>query len=488
LTDRPAATQPGPAATGRSPIGAPARPLTCGQRLRRALRLPKALCALRPVQRKRRVFSGGQSPMCLKRKLVRSAERSRQLRQLCRWIEKPSARPRLREGPLLGHCLEDLTAETEARAGGETQSRPPRTSLPPYPDSLRLPHFDRTASPAGQPGQSPSVPIPEPWAAHRPPTLTQVAAHPRPGPFALPGPASREILNRFLAAPSQVRARRALLSASWPRSARRPVSNGRSASGNLGPGGRASSAALAASAARPAGEMAARLARGLARFVQSRLGSAIGTGGPGRFDGATDWTLAALSAQPAGPGAPFDLLLRAAGAAAAAENWREGGPQGRRGAGGASSSNEAPARRPGAGPLTTGESFLHELAERSGERLEGARSPIESLPVPEAPAPRPEPPEGARQGFYPQTGALPLPEAGRGGGRPLVAPPLAADTPPTLLQPRFPFDAPSPFATATLRREAQRDEVDLAQEDLDLLAARIKRILDEEARRYGIDV
>jgi hypothetical protein len=39
-----------------------------------------------------------------------------------------------------------------------------------------------------------------------------------------------------------------------------------------------------------------------------------------------------------------------------------------------------------------------------------------------------------------------------------------------------------------LRHEALRDEAELVQEDLDSLADKMKRILDEEARRYGIQV
>jgi hypothetical protein len=43
-----------------------------------------------------------------------------------------------------------------------------------------------------------------------------------------------------------------------------------------------------------------------------------------------------------------------------------------------------------------------------------------------------------------------------------------------------------PVATMAVVAGA-REEMEV-HEDLDVLAARIKRILDEEARRYGIDV
>jgi len=45
-----------------------------------------------------------------------------------------------------------------------------------------------------------------------------------------------------------------------------------------------------------------------------------------------------------------------------------------------------------------------------------------------------------------------------------------------------------PVAADTARRFAWRDEVEQQQTDLSVLAAQVKRILDEEARRHGIDV
>ena len=45
-----------------------------------------------------------------------------------------------------------------------------------------------------------------------------------------------------------------------------------------------------------------------------------------------------------------------------------------------------------------------------------------------------------------------------------------------------------PVAADTARRIAWRDEVAAHETDLSVLAAQVKRILDEEARRHGIDV
>ncbi|MGZ5483345.1 MAG: hypothetical protein ACXWID_15340 [Pyrinomonadaceae bacterium] len=44
------------------------------------------------------------------------------------------------------------------------------------------------------------------------------------------------------------------------------------------------------------------------------------------------------------------------------------------------------------------------------------------------------------------------------------------------------------MATDNVRSGAWRDEVRAQETDLELLAAQMKRILDEEARRHGIDV
>jgi hypothetical protein len=114
--------------------------------------------------------------------------------------------------------------------------------------------------------------------------------------------------------------------------------------------------------------------------------------------------------------------------------------------------------------------------------------PTKSIPGPRTFSPPTLASRDAQHGFYPSTSSMPWPEAGLDRGEPLVAPPLAAEVPATLQAPRTLFEAPTPYAAATLRHEAIQDETDLIQEDLDLLADKIKRILDEEARRHGIQV
>lgn len=68
------------------------------------------------------------------------------------------------------------------------------------------------------------------------------------------------------------------------------------------------------------------------------------------------------------------------------------------------------------------------------------------------------------------------------------APPALTLSMPDLLPAVGPGAAVLPIAAETARYGAWRDEVSAPEKDLSLLAAQVKRILDEEARRHGIDV
>jgi hypothetical protein len=67
------------------------------------------------------------------------------------------------------------------------------------------------------------------------------------------------------------------------------------------------------------------------------------------------------------------------------------------------------------------------------------------------------------------------------------APPTAASSLPPLFSQQLAERPPFPVAAAIVRQDA-RQEGTAAEEDLSALATRIKRILDEQARRHGIDV
>jgi len=132
--------------------------------------------------------------------------------------------------------------------------------------------------------------------------------------------------------------------------------------------------------------------------------------------------------------------------------------------------------------------LLNNPAERSASGIPAWDAPFSTTPKGEAPAPVSQQPTGAKQGFYPQLGSLTLPAAGQPNFRPPLAPPLASEHNPTLLPPQEVFDAPTPIATALAQQAAKSDETLLLEEDLDDLADKIKRILDDEARRHGIQV
>ena len=68
------------------------------------------------------------------------------------------------------------------------------------------------------------------------------------------------------------------------------------------------------------------------------------------------------------------------------------------------------------------------------------------------------------------------------------APPSLTPSLPQLLPAVGPGAGTSPIAADAARYSAWRDEVNAQEKDLSLLAAQVKRILDEEARRHGIDV
>jgi hypothetical protein len=69
-----------------------------------------------------------------------------------------------------------------------------------------------------------------------------------------------------------------------------------------------------------------------------------------------------------------------------------------------------------------------------------------------------------------------------------IAPPALSQSLPPLLPTISQGGPVLPFAADIARRGAARDEAAAQEKDLSLLSAQIKRILDEEARRHGIDI
>jgi hypothetical protein len=69
-----------------------------------------------------------------------------------------------------------------------------------------------------------------------------------------------------------------------------------------------------------------------------------------------------------------------------------------------------------------------------------------------------------------------------------IAPPAAATSLPPLLPPQIAGKPSSLAATAIIQGVARQEEAAATENDQSALATKIKRILDEEARRHGIDV
>ncbi|HAA33616.1 MAG TPA: hypothetical protein DCE56_45175 [Cyanobacteria bacterium UBA8553] len=69
-----------------------------------------------------------------------------------------------------------------------------------------------------------------------------------------------------------------------------------------------------------------------------------------------------------------------------------------------------------------------------------------------------------------------------------IAPTVGISSLPPMLPPQRVHLPIPPVASAIIQQEVKQEETETTEDDLNVLAAKIKRILDEEARRYGIDV
>jgi len=92
------------------------------------------------------------------------------------------------------------------------------------------------------------------------------------------------------------------------------------------------------------------------------------------------------------------------------------------------------------------------------------------------------------QSFHPLTLPAAITEQLEWWSSPHFAPPSLTPSLPPLLPAVSPGSAFLPIAADEARRSARRGELNAEEKDLSLLAAQMKRILDEEARRHGIDV
>ncbi len=396
---------------------------------------------LQQCEQQARVFSGGRAPQCLERQIERQITYPRRLEQLCAWLEEAAQElPPLRREPLFGCCLGELIAvENEVR-----QAEPESAGTPLRPPGL-------------EPLQG-AIPKPRMQGATTTPSLMRKT--PQFPPRLRPPAASH--------APERAPA--------W---ASRPLASGEQVSpigkASMLPGQYKPSQAMHAWKERLAGRTRRSLMTSLevepaARLAQTGINGSLQPRGAGAHS-----RLGELEAQWAtslvGPAASLALLQRLAGSSQAPALI--GAPE-----------RMSPSGTP-LDPLTGGASGSN---GRPAQAAPGATSQPASVQEWWIPAPSMDP-----RGFYPEAGSQPLPEVAltplEGARRPHVIPPLAAENLPTLLPPQAVYDAPTPAASAAARSATRRDQdILLAQEDLSVLAERIKRILDEEARRHGINV
>jgi hypothetical protein len=115
-----------------------------------------------------------------------------------------------------------------------------------------------------------------------------------------------------------------------------------------------------------------------------------------------------------------------------------------------------------------------------------------SLPYSEREAEDPYPLMGsltpARETVQALAGAPHDPGESLAGPAPRFAPPQIAPTLPSLRPVQWPSVELIPAAAFTAERSARREEVEAGPDDLDELSRKLRRILEEEARRHGIEV
>ena len=434
------------------------------------------LCPPRP----RVVFAGGRAPACWRQQVRPTAAAPAALARLCGWMAEMAQEtgPKLRPKPLLGTCLAEMVGDgaTEAPAAAETTAGGDKP---------------RPAEPgAGRRAQKAAPPLDHETGKRRPSAAPAAGEQRQPLPGSPPPDNARKSPagGSFPGAGSR-RATPELLARLAGRGAK---AGPRTLEAKRPPLARPKGQPVAAPVGRPAAgqEWAGRLA---ARVRQRAL-----AGSPaGAPQGANERELwPAPAERPAdlptqwrepldGPRVPAGWL--ATGHASAPATRPPAAPAGQPRAGGAG--NDAP---PSSGPGNRRPTvYPPQRGRRSpaGHRDDptGAERGL-SRPIPAGGdsdswvGPGPDV-DGASH----RNGRL---EADNGEVVSVVnrfAPPQMADTLPPLRPPVGQGSVAMPVAAAASRRSARREEA-AGVDDLDELAGKLRRILEEESRRHGIDI
>lgn len=391
---------------------------------------------------------GGQAPACWQREIARSTARLDALPRTCAWVAALAAiRPRLRGESLLGHYLETLTDQIVRPTEPKPKVPEPRRRRFTWPEHPL--QRARDPAPLGDPSATPSwSDAPRgPATARRAPQVPGESPARAPAPFQLESRAGQTLLTRLADGAPPVR------SESRPRQrsigARLTPTTGTSPSVSRDP---AVHQDWLHDVARRAGDSLHRGAPDV--HGRSRRASIDQPEIDERSSLANQWAIQ-LDGQPA----PADVLVHFAGELTPYRNGsaREAQPE--------STQQRTPITGPSDRPARPAAEDVHSWQRRG--------------PAPPEGTPTAAPPEaGSRMGGLNREQAL----AAR------IAPPIVAPSLPPLL-PSHEVGVPSPsIASAVAQQSAREQEMLAAEDDLAELAAKVKRILDEEARRYGIDV
>jgi hypothetical protein len=458
-------------------------------------------------------FAGGQAPACWRREMTRCTANLGALHSVSSWVKAFRVHLALCDGPLLGHTLPDVLADQDdhpATPKPEPRPRPMTQRQPKQPGDSGQKRARKRRSAPPQPDQ----PGTSPHRRQRPRWSNALSRHDATAVTTQPARQARSTLLKRLAGNTAVPHH---TSSDPPRLVKTRLPD---ASSPDFPNA-AHQAKWRREVARRAGhaldrdELDGRLA---SRHPQSEQPASDETPEPAASGGALEAvapgarpSLAAAWDRPFnGPTAPADLLADLDGRRETGHGRTVPEPQ----TGNGRQVQPARPSQPATDVTSPDLPARHAPDNRQAGPMDRstvtARSSakLDRLPVAERDHARPAPPGTARQrqsedwpSPWPDE---PLPATGEPavdgtptsaqkrdlGGRPAVpvrvAPPAVAPTLPPLRAPQPPVTIPPPVATAVVRQDAVQEAA--AAADLNVLAANLKRILDEEARRHGIDV
>jgi hypothetical protein len=440
-----------------------------------------------PTDKGKVIFIGGRAPSHWRRELARCISRLGTLRRACAWVETEArSQPKLCDGPLLGACLTTLTGYEVADSG----SLEPGTPRPQRPGSAKpepLRKHDWDWSGLGKVTEKQTSPLkpeaPQPQRSG----LSQLKPRLAPMPLQLSAKAGRTLLSKL--------------------TGQKMTAEGPGWSQQRPPG--------AASAVRtrvppPAvleradqqdwlHDLARRAERALRRKELER-GPKFPSGSPDQPRPDRAPALAEQWAIPLqGESAPADLLVRLVspsrsdGDHAGGEAQAEGTP---RQPSGARTENRHFRLQDETVPphITENRPLAESLASTGGEAPDGVSSgqPVRTDSSDQGHLLSPQTVSSRPAGVWAGSPSLATDSTGNPDGQreaPVrIAPPREAPVLPSLRPPRRVNEPISPLAAAIIKQEARQVEEATDEEDLTALSTKIKRILDEEARRHGIDV